>query len=347
MGDVALPLRRILIVASTGLALTLLPAGPAGADPPNPTDYRSEVLALDPPTDGVRASVVGGDGFLLLEVEPGRTVAVPGYDADEEYVRFLGDGRVQENRASVAYAINQSRQVPDDSPAPGAEPRWTTVATDGRWAWHDHRIHNMRSEIPPAARTDDGLAWDVPIVVDGTPVVISGRYRLLESPSPLPWLVLALVLAGGVVLAGRRLSPLMAGGLAVLLAAAGAIGAGVAQRGASPPGAATSALVVVLPTVAAVAGIIVVMQRSRVLRAVAALAGAAALGGWALVRLAVLWSAVLPTDLAFALDRAATALALGAAVGSAVVVVRSGALAPPPPGAPQPAAAPVGDPSPT
>lgn len=345
MGNVALPLRRILLVVSAGLALALLPAGPVGADPPRPTDYRSEVLAIDPPVEGVRASVVGGDGFLLLEVEQGRTVAVPGYDADEEYLRFLNDGRVQENQASVAYAINQSRQGGVDSPPAGAEPRWVTVATDGRWSWHDHRIHNMADRVPPAARTDDGLAWDVPMAVDGTPVVVSGRYRLLGSPSPLPWFALALVLAGGVVLAARRLSPLTAGGLAVLLAAGGAVAAGVAQRGANPPGTSTSALVVILPTVAAVAGIIVVMQRSRVLRAVAALAGAAALGGWAAVRIAVLWSAVLPTDLAFGLDRAVTALALGAAIGAAVVVVRSGALAPPPPGETQPLAAPVGDPS--
>ncbi len=345
----ALSLRRILLVAAAGLALALLPAGPAGADPPSPTDYRSEVLALDPPVDGVRASVVGGDGFLLLEVEPGRTVAVPGYEADdaEEYLRFLPDGRVQENRASAASAINQSRQVPDDPPTPGAEPRWTTVATDGRWAWHDHRIHNMADRVPPDARSEAGFEWEVPIIVDGTPVAVSGRYRLLGSPSPLPWLALALILVVAVVLVARRLSPLTAGGLVVLIAGAGAVVAGVAQRGASPPGAPTSPLVVVLPAVAVVAGIIAVMQRARVLRAVATLAGAAALGGWALVRIAVLWNAVLPTDLAFGLDRAATTLALGGAVGVALVVVRSGALAPPPPGESRPTPAPVGDPSPT
>lgn len=348
MNDVSFPY-RLLLAAVSGLALVLLPAGPAGADPPSPTDYRSEVLELTPPADGVRASVVGGDGFLLLEVEPGHTVNVPGYEGldGEEYLRFLPDGRVQENQSSVAYVINQSLQGTDDPPASGAEPRWVTVATDGRWAWHDHRIHNMVDQVPPAARTDAGLTWDVPIEVDGVPVTVSGRYRLLDAPSPLPWLALALVVAGGAVLAARRLSPLTAGGLVVLLAGTAGIVAGVAQRAASPPGAPTSPLVVILPAIALVAGIIAVMQRTRILRAVAALAGAAAIGGWALVRVAVLWRAVLPTDLTFGLDRAATAVALGAAVGAAVVVVRSGALAPPPPEGTQPTAPPVPDPSPS
>jgi len=97
---------------------------------------------------------------------------------------------------------------------------------------------------------------------------------------------------------------------------------------------------VILPAVALVAGAIVVMQRSRVRRAVMALAGAAAVGGWALVRAAVLWSAALPTSLPAPTDRALTALAMGVAVGAAALVVRSGALAPPPPATSAPSGAP-------
>ncbi|HYI61879.1 MAG TPA: hypothetical protein VEW93_08760 [Acidimicrobiales bacterium] len=324
--------RRLLLGGAAALALVLLPAAPAAADPPGPTDYRSEVVRVHPAVEGVRASVAGGDAFLLIEVVRGHTVTVPGYDAGdpEPYLRVLADGRVQENQASVAFAVNQSRDGTGDADTAGGPPRWRTVATDGRWAWHDHRIHNMADRAPPAARTDTGLAWEVPLVVDGEPVTVAGRYRLLDGPTPLPWLGLALVLAAATVLVARRLPPVTVAGLAVLVAGSAGVVAGVAQRAASPPGAPTSPLVVVLPAVAAVAGVIAVLQRGRVLRAVAALAGAAAAGGWALVRAAVLWRAVLPTDLPAGVDRAATAAALGVAAGAAVVVVRSGALAPPP-----------------
>ena len=61
--------------------------------------------------------------------------------------------------------------------------------------------------------------------------------------------------------------------------------------------------------------------------AVAGLAGAAAAGGWALVRLEVLWHAEVPTSLDPTVDRCLTAVAIGGAVGAAVAVVRSGALA--------------------
>ena len=44
------------------------------------------------------------------------------------------------------------------------------------------------------------------------------------------------------------------------------------------------------------------------------------------MRLAVLFKPVLPTNSPFALDRAATACALGCSIAAAVLAVRSGAL---------------------
>lgn len=324
------PLRRVLWGVLVAVAAVLIPAAPAAADPPRPTDYRSEVASVDPPTDTVTAEVVGGDGFLLLEVDEGTVVEVPGY-VGEPYIQFLADGTVQENQESAATYLNQgrTRTDPDREYDAEAEPRWKTVATDGRWAWHDHRIHHMGGTTPEAARTPQGLQWEVPILVDGEEVTIAGAYRLLPAPSPWPWIALAVaVLVVALVVGSRWVSPVTVAGAVVLLAGIGGVVAGVAQRGASPPGAPTSPLVVILPAIAAVAGMITVLQRGRVLRAVAALAGAAALGAWAAFRLPVLWSAVLPTSLSAPADRALTAAALGAAVAAAVLVVRSGALAP-------------------
>ena len=311
-------------------AVALLAGGrPAAADPPGPTNFRSTVDAIVPDVEGIEVSIVGGDGFLLLEVASGHTVEVPGYSG-EPYLRFAADGTVEENTSSPAYDLNQSRGRTDTSADADAEPTWRVVATDGRWAWHDHRVHYMGSgdPAPDHASRGDGLRWTVPIVVDGTEVEVQGRYVLLAAPSPLPWFALAAVVAAAVVLGLTRLiEPVSAAGTAVLASGVFAVAAGWAQRGADPPGAPTSPLVVVLPVVAVIAGVIAVMQRGRVLRAVAALAGAAAAGGWALVRLAHLWTAVLPTTLDPALDRAAVAVALGATVAAATLVVRSGALA--------------------
>ncbi len=323
--------RRILWGLLVAAVAVLVPAAPAAADPPGPTDYRSEVTSVSPDVDGVEVSIVGGDGFLLLEVAEGITVEVPGY-AGEPYVRFLPDGTVQENQESAATYLNQgrTRSNPDREYDPEAEPVWRTVATDGRWAWHDHRIHFMGGGDPPAGvRTATGVEWEVPIVVDGEEVTIEGTYRLLDAPSPWPWVALsAAIVVVALVVGARWVSPVTVAGALVLLGGIGGVVAGVAQRGASPPGAPTSPLVVILPAIAAVAGTIAVLQRGRVLRAVAALAGAAALGAWAAFRLPVLWSAILPTSLAAPTDRALTAAALGAAVAAAILVVRSGALAP-------------------
>lgn len=323
--------RQLLAALLGGAALVLVPALPAAADAPGPTDYRSEVTAVEPAAPGLEVEVVGGDGFLSITVDEGNTVEVPGYSG-EPYVRVQADGTVQENQESAATVLNQSRAGTAvtrtfDSEA---EPRWETVATDGRWAWHDHRIHYMGQGTPAGATAPDGVAWEVPLTADGTDILVRGDYRLLDAPSPLPWLVAAALLVGAVVGLARLLDPVAAGGLAVLVAGVAGVTAGVAQRAADPPGVSTSPLIVILPAVALVAGVISVMQRGRVLRGVAVLAGAATVGGWALIRLPVLWNAELPTSLPAPADRAATAIALGAAIGAAVVAVRSGALSPPP-----------------
>lgn len=324
---------RVLLGLAVGAVLMVLPAAPAAADPPAPTDYRSEVTSVDPAADGLEVTVVGGDGFLQVAVARGHTLAVPGYSG-EPYIRVGDDGTVQENDRSAATYLNESRDRTEVARRYDAddEPRWRTVATDGRWAWHDHRIHYMGRGEPPGARSAGGIGWEVPMDLDGDEVVVTGRYRLLDGPSPALWLLAAVALVGVVVALSRFLAPVTAAGATLVLVGVASAVAGVAQRGVSPPGAPTSPLVVILPALALVAGITVVVQRGRVLRAVAALAGAAAAAGWALVRLSGLWRRELPTSLPEDLDRLITTASLGGAVGVAAVVVASGALTPPPHG---------------
>ena len=135
------------------------------------------------------------------------------------------------------------------------------------------------------------------MTADGVDVVVDGRYRLLDAPSPLPWL------------AGPRGRGRPGGRWPPGPWTPSPSGASPSWwpgwpgwRPASPsgrptrPGAPTTPLVVVLPAVAVVAGALAVMQRGRVLRAVAVLArGRGGRRGWAVLRLSVLWSAELPT----------------------------------------------------
>jgi hypothetical protein len=66
-------------------------------------------------------------------------------------------------------------------------------------------------------------------------------------------------------------------------------------------------------------GAVVLAGRSAGL--VLVLASAAALSGWALLRIEVLFEPVLPTELPWALDRTAVATALGASAGAAIIAV--------------------------
>ena len=110
---------------------------------------RSTVEAIEPPAEGVTAEIVGGDSFLRVRAEPGRTVVVRGYEG-EPYLRFRPDGTVEVNRNSPAAYVNESRYG-TDPPASAdatAAPAWQEVAADGSYAWHDHRTHWMATNRP-------------------------------------------------------------------------------------------------------------------------------------------------------------------------------------------------------
>lgn len=303
--------RRVLAAAGVLMAVIVLPA-PARADPAVPTNYRSRVTGTVP-ADGLRAEVVGGDAFLRLTVE-GRRVVVLGYEG-EPYLRFHGDGTVERNRRSSARWLNAQRyarvDVPDDVDV-GGPPEWETVATDGSWSWHDHRIHWMSPFPPEPVAAGSGrrrvtiFDWEVPLVVDGRPGVVRGTLEWIPDPSPFPALVAAAFVAIGVSLVRTR-------GAAAALVVAGAL-AGVAAAGTllvQPADARTGGPDIVVPAVVVALG---------------------ALGGWrgtaaprvAAAALALVWSweriddllrPLVPTALPVFVDRAAVVGALGVALG--------------------------------
>ncbi len=324
---------RFAVGALSALAALTVGARPAAADPPRPTDYRSTITSVDPDADGIDVRIVGGDAFLELDVAEGHEAVVEGY-GDEPYLRFLPDGTVERNRLSEATYLNEDRDgavaIPADADN-SAEPDWEVVAESGTYAWHDHRIHWMGGSAPPGAEPGKVVqSWTVGLIVDGTPVAVTGELVMAEEVSPLPWIALGLAGVAVVVVLGRR-HPAITAALAVSAAALGASVVGWGEYAVTPDGAGANPLLVVIPLVGLVAAVAGVVLRRRTAGPTLTLAAAAAVIGWGLLRAEVLWTPVLPTELPASVDRATTALALGLCAAAAGLIVWSGSLLARPP----------------
>lgn len=311
-------MRRVLVALVVLVVAMISGARPAVADPARPGNVRSTVRSVEPATDAVTATVVGGDAFLRLEVAAGHEVIVLGYEG-EPYLRFRPDGTVEENERSKATYLNQDRLAGTPVPPgidPTAPPVWREVASGGAFEFHDHRIHWMGQGRPPIPQ-----AWEVPLVVDGTDVAVTGRFEGVASPTWWPWALAGVAALAGLVAAGRRWRPaapvavVVAGVVALPLAWATATGPGQtgAGRWADP------VLVLVAVVAAAVA---LALDRRSTGTAGAFVAGAgASLALWAWGGWDVVTHAVLPLELPTAYQRAA--VVLGLAAGGAAVVAGS------------------------
>lgn len=312
-------------------------AAPAAADPAGPSDYRSVVTGIEPAVEGVTATIVGGDSFLELTVDEGLEVIVLGY-RDEPYLRFRPDGTVDRNRLSQATYLNEDRSaaapIPPDVVAANAgdelpEPEWEEVASDGSYAWHDHRVHWMSESAPPVERGErvggEYDPWRVPLMIDGEAVEVVGTLTYEKATSPVLWAVVAVVGAALVVLLGR-LDALRAAAAALAVVASAAVVVGRAEWATTPDGSGNP-LLFALPAVALLTAVAALVLARRGAAVVLALASVATLSGWALLRLQALVKPVLPSDLPAGFDRATVALALGVSVAAAYLAVTSGALA--------------------
>jgi hypothetical protein len=334
------PVSRAVQVALGALVLLAVTATPAAADAPRPTNYQSTVTDVAPVLPpGATVRVVGGDSLLELSLPKGHTATVADYPTSDDadpvpYLRFDADGTVRRNALAVATTANQARYGTSSTvPDPDAAPRWETVATDGRYAWHDHRIHWMSPKAPRAVADDgqvdlggDDGTWSVPIQVDGRATVVTGELVLLSPPPVLAWAVLVVVAAAITLIAGIRFG-LRGASIVGIVASAGALVAATATWHAVPADAGGSPVPVLVAAVALVAALVGALAPARI-RLIAVAATAAALLGWGVLRWTVLARAVLPTTLAPWLDRTATAVAIGAGLGLAGLLVKGPARSP-------------------
>lgn len=316
-------------------AITLL-AGIAGlvlgspvaalADPPGPTDYLSEVTDVDPATSGFEIEIIGGDSFVVLRVALGTTVEVIGYHG-EPYLRFLPDGRVEENAASPSKYLNEERYGGDLPAAANAAapPDWQTVGDSGSYAWHDHRTHWMNPQPPPGLGPGDQVAEGVvPLLVDGAEVDVTVKSVWQQPPSHVPvvvGLIAGLALAYTVLTRWRR----HVATTVVSLAAAATLMGSIAYLSVPAETGPVWSLWV-LPATSLLAAVAVVVRNGKgglvdrqqnVLLLVAALE----LVAWGVVHWGWLWPAIIPTSAPFWLDRVVAVTVLIGAGGVAAAVV--------------------------
>jgi len=200
---------RTIALVAVIVVLVTGGASPAAADPVGPTDYRTEIVAVEPATPEVELAILGGDSFVELTARPGTEVRVTGYRG-EPYLWFDGDGVVRQNERSPSRWLNDDRFGDAEIPPiadEAAEPQWVEVASDGVYAWHDHRAHWMNPARPIGAEPGDVILEAViPLDVDGTPVAVEVQSELLASPSPLGSVsgALAALVGGTVLLVGWR-----------------------------------------------------------------------------------------------------------------------------------------------
>ncbi len=322
------------------VALVVAAASPAAADPAAPTNYSSTVRSIEPATDAVHASVVGGDAFLELRVARGHEVIVAGY-SDEPYLRFDADGRVEENTNSPAVVLNQSRygKIDTNPPAANAAPAWKVIASGGLYVWHDHRIHFMGTGTPTALRgcgtaqpvasgpagcsgasTGKAFDWSVPLQVDGAAVTIHGDLFLKASPSALPWLALGVIafVAFGALLMWRR-------SLAAVVLAACALLAFVisfADQQSLPAAAGRQFSLYVTAGIAALCALAAALRPRSKYANVLKIACALVLPLWIVRYASSLTKAVLPGDVSPLLVRSTVALAAAVVLAYAAVEIQ-------------------------
>lgn len=314
-----------LWAVAVGLVVALTPSV-AHADAAGPTDYRTTIVSVAPQVEGLEVSIEGGDSFVRLTAPGDTEVIVYGY-AGEPYLRFAPDGTIATNRLSAATYENENRFGVSEVPPFvdfRADPEWETIGSGRSWSWHDHRSHWMAPDPPIGFEPGMSLpAQTIPITVDGRPVGITVETTLVAAPSWWPTTI-GIIVGLQLVLLGWWLGTATAT-LTTLLIALAATVTGAGQYLSLP--SETGPLLVwwLMPTIAVAAGVAAIVTYGRsalVAQSLLAVSGLQ-LALWAFSRRAVFSRAVLPTDIAFWFDRAATGAALAGGGVIALLAIRS------------------------
>jgi hypothetical protein len=186
---------RYALGAATALAVLVSGSVPAGAHAPaqqlpDASYYRAELTGgVTPAVPGVAARVDPDGEWLELSNTGPATVVVLGYTG-EPYLRITAT-EAAENELSQTTYLNRALfadSVPTATSATGVAPAWRQLGAAGTARWHDHRIHWMGRDRPPAVAADPAHphlvgSWTVRATVDGAPFEIHGALRWLGKPA--------------------------------------------------------------------------------------------------------------------------------------------------------------------
>ncbi len=314
------------VVVVCCLSSTVALSAPAGADVPGPTDYQSVVLAISPSVAGISISMIGGDSFVLLEVESGTEVLVIGYRG-EPYLRIGKGGLVEENRNSPSTYLNEERYGDSAIPAGvsyDSDPSWRVVGSGGTWAWHDHRTHWMNSQQPPpgAEPGDQILEGVVPLFVDGIEVDVSVGSFWVAKPSPFAPVAGAVL--GALAVAATWSKPGRAQWVVLAFALGAGFVVGLWQWYSLPIETGPSILLWVLPLAGLLSGALSRMVRAGlgpVANVGLSVVASVSLALWASRRWSGLRAPILPTSAPVPVDQFVTAGALTVGVGLTIAAV--------------------------
>lgn len=313
-------LRRALCAAAGIVALIAFgPTVPVGALSLSPTNWSSTIDSITPDSDAVAVRLLPGGEAIRVTASPGHEVIVPGYQR-EPYLRIAADGTTSVNLRSPAVAMNSTTTgtSTDLAADPSAPPEWKELGHDGWVQWHDHRIHEMPGVASP-------LKWNLPIIVDGQVVAITGT--LTETPPASVALELLFAAAigvlgvGVVLLVAWRTSDPEAGAIGVLIGSVLAVWSSFIVWSRTPVGFDHPLPLVGLAGLALVAALVAL--RPSYARLVATLVSVAALCGWVAVQWTVLTSTHVPASDASNPRRLLLPLIAGVAIGAAALTIRS------------------------
>ena len=177
-----------IVVALAALALPAVAAA-HGRTATVALDFR---LRLDESTltiPGVHVRILDGDRSFQLGVAGNQTVVVKGLL--KEPVLRIGPAGVSVNSNSpTAFAdklVTKSNQG------------WVHVSGGHLFAWHDHRL-----APPPATHPGFAGRFEVPITVNGKPMMIGGTFWRVARPAAWPWLAGGLIFVLAILAVARR-----------------------------------------------------------------------------------------------------------------------------------------------
>lgn len=96
----------------------------------------------------------------------------------------IGPGGVEGNVASPAwYLTHGPGAVVPAAARVGAAPRWVSASLQPSFGWLDPRLDPALIPLPDWIIRDRQVAWQIPMRVDGTPVLLTGAFRYQPPPA--------------------------------------------------------------------------------------------------------------------------------------------------------------------